>query len=63
MEDKKIKDNVVHDDIEVICRDCGEKFVIDDKTQKWYEDKGMVLPKRCISCRRARRQAKKEEEK
>lgn len=51
MEDKKI-----------ICKDCGEEFVFTVGEQEFYRDKGLDNePKRCLSCRRKRRQAKKDE--
>ena len=50
MEDKKI-----------ICKDCGKEFVFTVGEQEFFKDKGYDHePKRCISCRRKRRQARKE---
>lgn len=52
MEDKKI-----------ICKDCGQEFIFTVGEQEFFKDKGYEHePKRCVSCRRKRRQAKKEEE-
>jgi hypothetical protein len=33
------------------CIDCGRRFAIDGGEQKWYEKRGLVLPKRCSRCR------------
>lgn len=50
MEDKKI-----------VCKDCGKEFVFTVGEQDFYKDKGLDNePKRCLECRRARRQAKRE---
>ena len=44
MEDKTVK-----------CKDCGDNFVITADEQKWYAEKGFKEPKRCKSCRDARK--------
>jgi hypothetical protein len=33
------------------CIDCGRRFTIDGGEQKWFEKRGLVLPKRCSRCR------------
>lgn len=38
------------------CKECGEFFDIDDNEQKWYNEKGFHLPRRCKSCRHLRRE-------
>jgi DNA replicative helicase MCM subunit Mcm2 (Cdc46/Mcm family) len=37
------------------CQDCGKNFVFTDKEQEFYKEKGFVTPKRCKSCRNARK--------
>lgn len=45
MEDKILK-----------CQDCKKEFVFTVNDQKFYEEKGFQEPKRCKSCRDARKQ-------
>lgn len=33
------------------CRECGDRFEINPGEQKYFEDMGFDLPKRCQSCR------------
>lgn len=42
--DKKIK-----------CQDCGEDFTFTERDQNFYQEKGFEPPKRCKSCRNARK--------
>lgn len=44
MEDKKI-----------VCKECGDTFVLTADDQKWYKEKNFAEPKRCKSCRALRR--------
>ena len=37
--------------IKVECVMCGRRFIIDGGEQKWYEKRGLNLPKRCPRCR------------
>lgn len=30
---------------------CGATFTIEAGEKRWYENKGFVLPKRCVPCR------------
>ena len=39
--------------IERVCRDCGQRFMIEPEQQRFYADKGFQLPARCEFCRRA----------
>ena len=39
----------------VVCKECGETFVLTVNDQKWYQDKGFNEPKRCKSCRNLRK--------
>lgn len=34
------------------CIQCGKEFKLTDSEKKFYEDKGLTLPKRCEDCRR-----------
>ena len=40
------------------CKDCGKVFSIHAQEKKFYESKGMALPKRCEDCRKKRRATK-----
>ena len=44
--------------IKVACMDCGTLFEVSEEEQKWYEEKGYKIPKRCQQCRKARRMRK-----
>ena len=41
--------------INIKCQDCGETFFFTEKDQKFYQEKGVPLPKRCYSCRQAKK--------
>lgn len=38
-------------DVELTCKDCGGKFVFDEKEQKRFEELVFEQPKRCKPCR------------
>jgi uncharacterized membrane protein YsdA (DUF1294 family) len=38
-----------------ICIDCGRGFTLSHEEQRWYQEKGWPLPKRCEDCRSQRR--------
>ena len=40
------------------CVDCGEEFTLSSGEISFYKSKGYALPKRCESCRKARKQEK-----
>ncbi|MBS1416514.1 MAG: cytochrome C551 [Clostridia bacterium] len=43
-------------DIELKCRDCGEKFTFTAGEQEFYQQKGFTnQPTRCPECRKARK--------
>ena len=44
------------DDIKIKCQDCKKEFVFTSQEQKFYEDKNLVPPKRCYSCRQLRKE-------
>ena len=37
------------------CQDCGEEFVFTEREQEFYTEKGFEPPKRCKTCRDARK--------
>ena len=41
-----------------ICKDCGEEFVLTYHEVKFYENKGLHIPKRCKACRDKRKAGK-----
>lgn len=40
----------------ITCKDCGCEFVVSEKEQNWYKERGFELPKRCYQCRKDRRE-------
>ena len=46
--------------IEKTCRDCGKTFEISRSERIFFESHNMALPKRCPTCRKARKEARKE---
>lgn len=44
-------------DIEYVCKDCNQTFVFSEGEQKYYQDRGLAIPKRCARCRLRRRSA------
>lgn len=43
------------EDKTITCKDCGTDFILTADNQLWYSEKGLAEPKRCKSCRIARR--------
>ena len=43
------------ENIEIKCQDCGKKFIFSVNEQTFYNEKGLVQPKRCRYCRRERK--------
>lgn len=41
----------IDNSVTVECMRCGARFTISADERKWYEERGMVLPKRCKMCR------------
>lgn len=52
------RDNTVS--IQKTCRDCGKAFEISRSERIFFELHNMALPKRCPACRKARKEARKE---
>lgn len=52
------RDNTVS--IQKTCRDCGKPFEITRAERIFFESHNMALPKRCPACRKARKEARKE---
>ena len=46
--------------IEKTCRGCGKVFEITRAERIFFESHNMALPKRCPACRKARKEARKE---
>lgn len=46
--------------VEKTCRDCGKPFGITRAERFFFESHNMALPKRCPACRKARKEARKE---
>lgn len=46
--------------IEKTCRDCGKVFKIPRSERIFFESHNMALPKRCPACRKARKEAREE---
>ena len=46
--------------VQKICRDCGKLFEITRSERIFFELHNMALPKRCPACRKARKEARKE---
>lgn len=52
------KDNTVS--IQKTCRDCGKPFEITKAERIFFESHNMALSKRCLACRKVRKEARKE---
>ncbi len=51
----------MYEDKNLICKDCGEKFIFTAGEQEFYADKGFAHePQRCKECRDARKNAARE---
>ena len=42
-------------DLEIECADCGQSFTFSAEDQEYFSQKGYSTPKRCSSCRTARK--------
>jgi len=42
-------------DIEIKCIGCGKNFIFTTRDQDFYAEKGYSDPKRCYSCRKAKK--------
>lgn len=61
VEDSAIRASLdVDTSIEKTCRDCGKTFEISRSERIFFESHNMALPKRCPDCRKARKEARKE---
>lgn len=50
--------------IEIIkCKDCGHDFLLTRKNIEWYDENGYDHPKRCMACRKKRKEAKEKSDK
>ena len=46
--------------VQKTCRDCGKSFEITRAERIFFESRSLALPKRCPACRKARKEARKE---
>jgi CxxC-x17-CxxC domain-containing protein len=52
----------MYEDKTLVCKDCGNEFIFTAGEQEFYAERGYENePKRCKSCRQARKQAAKSE--
>lgn len=42
-------------DKNIECKDCGKTFILSKSEQDFYKKKGLYEPKRCQSCREAKK--------
>jgi CxxC-x17-CxxC domain-containing protein len=42
----------------ITCADCGQDFVFSESEQAFYADRGFSVPRRCGSCRAAKKAAR-----
>jgi CxxC-x17-CxxC domain-containing protein len=42
-------------DVDITCAECGETFPFTEREQEYYTERNLSQPKRCKSCRDARR--------
>jgi hypothetical protein len=57
-EQKSREADIMPGDIWMDCVDCGEGFLFSVGEQRFYEAKGLEVPKRCPECREKRKEAK-----
>ncbi len=48
----------MNSDRTITCADCGQEFVFSASEQQFYADRGFSEPRRCPSCRQARKAAR-----
>lgn len=61
VEDAKIRASLDKStSVEKTCRDCGKVFKISRAERIFFESHNMALPNRCPACRKARKEARKE---
>lgn len=46
--------------VQKTCRDCGKTFEITRAERIFFESHNMALPKRCLACRKVRKEARRE---
>jgi CxxC-x17-CxxC domain-containing protein len=42
----------------ITCTDCGQEFTFTESEQAFYADRGFSIPRRCASCRAAKKAAR-----
>ena len=52
----------MYEDKTLVCKECGNEFIFTAGEQEFYAGKGLTNePKRCLTCRRARKNADRPE--
>ena len=44
----------IYEPIKITCNRCGDEFIMSPAEQKYYEEKGFTIPKKCPKCRKLR---------
>lgn len=44
-------------DQEMVCKDCGDKYLFTVRDQEFFKERGYTPPKRCKPCRVKKKQA------
>ncbi len=42
-------------DTTITCKDCQQSFTLTEKETEWYERMGFSIPKRCKTCKTAKK--------
>lgn len=50
-----VADPPMFEDRQIVCQDCGQSFLFSGGEQTFYADRQLSVPKRCPSCRQARK--------
>ena len=45
-------------DVEIVCEECGQAFVLNDQQQAYFTENGYTLPTRCEPCEDKRKSAR-----
>lgn len=52
----------MNEDKTLVCVDCKNEFPFTDGEQKFFEDKGLTPPKRCVDCRAIKKRNREQQE-
>lgn len=53
-EEFPVSRNIEYENLYIVCKDCGRRFLFTAEAQKHYSKMGWDAPKRCKSCRNYR---------